>query len=574
MDAPRSDGAPAACPPGTWCWVNPIPNGNRVNALHGPSDTELYAAGEGGTLLRFDGASWLALEAGTSAALYALFTAAGKVVAVGAGGTIVEGDGNSFKATVLGKEDLLGLHGCADELYAVGAGNTVLRAKGGSWTTLAPPDTDKGDLNAVFCPDASAPVLVAGEKGRLYRYDRASATWSSQVVGSTSTSHRAIWGSGATLFLGGSSGSIQRSTDGGQTWSSLSLSNFWDPITALWGSGPGEVYLVGGNRLFQFDGLKVGELATVTLSPELRALFGAGGALYLGGGGGALLRYKQGALQAQLPTSTLTPRSLRAVHGRNATEVLAVGEGGVVLLYNGSTWKKLVVPESGGANLNGLYSAPGGPTFVVGDGGKILRHQSGQWSIETSPTTASLSAVWAADAKNAVAVGGDSGKPVLVHLEGGSWTIRTVPTGVSYVFDSVWGSSAKDVYAVAYGAVVRYDGTKWTLIPKTTFKSEPTRVVWGRGPTEVYVATDWGNLWQFDGVSWTSVDAGMSRPRAIAGDAKSILIALEGGEIVRGVGAGWVREVTHCGNPLTGIWLGPSGSFAVGELGTILQGGP
>ncbi|MFZ5786510.1 MAG: hypothetical protein ACOY3Y_08730, partial [Acidobacteriota bacterium] len=282
--------------------------------------------------------------------------------------------------------------------------------------------------------------------------------------------------------------------------------------------------------------------------------------------------YEQGALQGMLPASTLTPRNLRAVHGRTATDVLAVGEGGTVLHYNGSVWKKLVVPETGGADLNGIFWAPGGPTFVVGAGGKILRHEGGKWTAEASPTTAALQAVWAADGKNAVAVGGDYGKPVLVHLAGTSWSVKPVPTGVGSAFESVWGASPNDVYAVAYSKLVHYDGSSWSLVTSTVFQGEPTRRVWGRGPAEVYVAGDWGRVFRFDGAGWTAIDAGTQHPRALFGDAQSLLIALESGEIVRGSGAGWVRESTRCGNVLAGIWLGLGESWAVGASGTLLRG--
>jgi hypothetical protein len=567
----RRDATPPACAPGAWCWANPLPTGNRLNAIHGPSVKELFAVGEGGTLLRFDGTSWSALDAGATAALHAVHAVPGKVVAVGAAGTIVEGDGAVFKASLVGKETLHGLCSAgSDEHFAVGDGNVVLRRVAGSWSTVPPPGTDKGRLNAVHC--AGGVVWVGGENGRLYRLDPASSTWTSQVVGTSSTSHRAIWGSGSTLLLGGWNGSLHRSVDGGKSWTSCSLSNLWVPVSAIWGSGPSEVYLVAGDRLYKHDGLKVSELAVVSLTSELRALHGAGGALFLGGAGGALLRYQQGALQAMLPASTLTPRNLRAVHGRTATDVLAVGEGGTILHYNGSAWKKLAVPETGGVDLNGVYWAPGGPTFVVGAGGKILRHEAGTWTAEASPTTAALHAVWAADSKHAVAVGGDYGKPVLVHLEETSWSVKPVPTGVSSAFDSVWGSAPNNVYAVAYGKLVRYDGGSWSLVTSTVFQGEPVRRVWGRGPSEVFVAGDWGRVFRFDGSGWTAIDAGTDHPRAISGDAQSILVGLESGEIVRGSGAGWVREVTRCGNVLAGIWLGPGKSFAVGASGTILEG--
>src|SRR5262245_15879041 len=45
---------------GPWSWQSPQPQGNTLNALWVPSETEAWAVGAFGTALRWDGSAWTA----------------------------------------------------------------------------------------------------------------------------------------------------------------------------------------------------------------------------------------------------------------------------------------------------------------------------------------------------------------------------------------------------------------------------------------------------------------------------------------------------------------------------------
>jgi hypothetical protein len=77
----------------------------------------------------------------------------------------------------------------------------------------------------------------------------------------------------------------------------------------------------------------------------------------------------------------------------------------------------------------------------------------------------------------------------------------------------VWGSSARDVFAVGVGhTIVRYDGKRWTAMPAgtTPVEGKPNLLtrVWGSGPNDVYAAGFDGLLLHFDGKSWSTVPTG------------------------------------------------------------------
>ena len=41
-----------------WEWQNPLPQGNDLHAVWGNSETDIFAVGDYGTILHYDGSSW------------------------------------------------------------------------------------------------------------------------------------------------------------------------------------------------------------------------------------------------------------------------------------------------------------------------------------------------------------------------------------------------------------------------------------------------------------------------------------------------------------------------------------
>jgi hypothetical protein len=52
------DNTMGTCPTAQVCWFNPLPQGNRLYAVHALSDREVWAVGTAGTILRWDGKTW------------------------------------------------------------------------------------------------------------------------------------------------------------------------------------------------------------------------------------------------------------------------------------------------------------------------------------------------------------------------------------------------------------------------------------------------------------------------------------------------------------------------------------
>src|SRR5215813_14620495 len=46
------------CSGDDWCWRNPLPQGNPLDGVRGSGASDVWAVGEAGTILHFDGSAW------------------------------------------------------------------------------------------------------------------------------------------------------------------------------------------------------------------------------------------------------------------------------------------------------------------------------------------------------------------------------------------------------------------------------------------------------------------------------------------------------------------------------------
>ena len=52
--------------PDGWGWQNPLPQGNHLWGTWGSSASDVYAVGDYGTILHYDGSGWGAMDSGTT----------------------------------------------------------------------------------------------------------------------------------------------------------------------------------------------------------------------------------------------------------------------------------------------------------------------------------------------------------------------------------------------------------------------------------------------------------------------------------------------------------------------------
>lgn len=110
-----------------------------LKGIWGNGATDVYAVGENGTILRYDGSTWSNMESWTMEHLYAVWGNSDMdIYSVGATGTILHYDGSTWTSMESGTiENLRGVWGSSEtDIFAVGDNGTILHYDGSIWSFM------------------------------------------------------------------------------------------------------------------------------------------------------------------------------------------------------------------------------------------------------------------------------------------------------------------------------------------------------------------------------------------------------------------------------------------------------
>ncbi|MBL9007642.1 MAG: hypothetical protein JNJ46_25520 [Myxococcales bacterium] len=229
-------------------WVTDAPFGllapRTLHAVTAPSPTEVWLAGSGGTILKWDGVRVVGGGTGTVVDLFGVWAGGGVVVAVGAAGALVQGNGTTWTATALpaaGGRTLRALWGSsATALWIVGDGGTILFWNGVS--AVSAPSGVADNLRAIWGA-GTQDIWAVGDSGRILHFD--GSTWSLHGQGSSLTAKALLSLSGssaAQIYAVGESGTML-SFDG-STWTLLDSGSI-GTLTGIAVLPDGDVLAVG-----------------------------------------------------------------------------------------------------------------------------------------------------------------------------------------------------------------------------------------------------------------------------------------------------------------------------------------
>jgi hypothetical protein len=287
-----------------------------------PAERAVYAVGEGGTVLLFDGNGWAPVTTGAEGVVEAVWGTAEDDLHALTRTHLLHFDGAGWSATTAadaGEEwgRLRGIGGTSpSDAFAVGYANTILHNDGDGWRSMPVSREHNRGFYGVW---GSAPddVFAVGHLGVIWHYD--GSAWREMLFGEI---------------------------DG------MPISKLWD----VWGSAPDNVLAVGfgggGPLILHYDGTGWRAME----HPSERPLEGVWGAsstdVFAVGMEGTILHHDGVAWRAmESPTS----ETLMSVWGTSPEDVFAVGYGGTILHYDGTAWR---VMESGtGVTLWGVWGA-------------------------------------------------------------------------------------------------------------------------------------------------------------------------------------------------------------------------
>ncbi|HTS89496.1 MAG TPA: hypothetical protein VMG41_13470 [Gemmatimonadales bacterium] len=294
-----------------WTGTSGSTGGNNLNWVWGSASNDVYAVGDAGTILHWNGSSLGAVTSGTTANLYGVFgTTATDLYAVGSGGTILHSaNGTTWTAMTSGTTDsLFSVWGTSStDVWAVGQAATVLHYNGTTWSPVVVDSAKDGtgaplDLGGVW-GTASNNVFIVGDSGRRLNWN--GTTWTSAAYDVTDSTggyakryFHSVWGTSATDVWAVATHGVIFHLDGTGIWKDIPTAGSDTTLLhAVFGSGPGDVYAVGDSgHVFHQDN---SDLST------------GGHWSFMGSGVGSI--------------------TLRGVWAPSLTESFVVGDGGIFL---------------------------------------------------------------------------------------------------------------------------------------------------------------------------------------------------------------------------------------------------
>src|SRR5207244_12032612 len=154
-------------------WLyDPIGDGAGIAAVWSASATSVFAVGDGGKILHYNGTNWTAQASPIPVPLTGVWGSSGTDVwAVGLGGTLLRYDGISWTGqTSPTGVNLFAVWGSsASDAFAVGDGGTILHYDGTTWTAQA---TGTGQDFLGVWGTSGSDVFAVGVLGQVFHYHR------------------------------------------------------------------------------------------------------------------------------------------------------------------------------------------------------------------------------------------------------------------------------------------------------------------------------------------------------------------------------------------------------------------
>jgi hypothetical protein len=599
-DAPRAPDTPPRLPATGWRWDNPRPQGLDILGMWGSGPTDVWAVGQRGLLLHFDGAEWTPVPSGVDVDLLSIWGTARDDVYVAMGTSeLLHFDGARWAPIPAGGSGAIRtVSGASGDLVVGGEPSLVRRRRDGAWTDV--PGL-AGSAGWLWSPGSPMLFTSGWPHAGLQRYD--GTTWSHVVVSTESEGDGlplwypiGVWGSGVSNLFALSIGYVPfynyltgvHRFDG-ETWTKVA--QYDGRPAAILGSGPDDVYAIGATAA-HWDGDRWTQLPLQDEAVQLRAgWMVAPGELLAGGTSGILYRFS-GHRVTRLHVGW--PHDVLIAHAAGPEEVYAIGSfqhhplvAPTTALLRGDASGWSVLPSPGIDEPSCLWAAGRGEVHVLA--GALGRHhvyRGGSWS-EVGQLGGACSGIWGLGATlYAVSgsCGGEIGGACVRQLDGQRWSVVGEVPGELSRARVVWAGAPDQIFISNGSWAARWDGAAWTpagLPPSEhpVHTSPWAADLWGSGPDDVYLAR-YTDLLHFDGVAWRRVEAGLSgdpRLTGVWGESRdSVYVTGAAGQgLLHWNGVSWqpVDLGSGGGGPLHGVWGSGAGDLRVfGPAGLVLRG--
>lgn len=569
------------CPNTQWDKQNPDIIGitNQLNDVWGISSTSVYAVGEEGLILHFNGWEWKKMTSPTNTDLLAVWGSSdNNVYAVGPY-VVLRYNGMSWTALAGPNPGyLIDVHGGGGRVFCINSLEVYEADASHFWLVkrfYESPCELYTDLTSIWvspqgnycvsgvhewcdedcwiCHDkAFIDGLHATQFSYIYPYKEYVFVWGTSEndiyvnLGGRIAHYGAsgwdyptppetlsrISGASATDVFGITQNSHKLIFYDGDTWSTTDDAPIVAP-TSLWGSSRNDIHLVGGRKIQHYDGqnYEVYGSSGISVSDLQGVWASAPNNAYAVGSAPGLFHYT-GDFWMRVPEVTA---NLNGIWGSSETNIFAVGDSGYVYHYNGFAWSRDQIPAAPAPLLYAVSGRTSDEIYVIGEGGGIgwvLRYENSSWYG-------------------------------LKHLS----NPRSLLVLPDYIYVGTYN-----------GSVWRFDNNTWVEFPQV-FSTMPILSIWGTTPEEIWLGGSQAYLVQMNGVTGQvirelySEDSYLDGAYSIWGtsptsfytsDSKGRIHYFDGTGLYADYGS-WPYQ------KLNGIYgLDDCRVFAVGEKGTVL----
>jgi len=468
------------------------------------------------------------------------------------------------RTTAAWRADLFGgsftsIWGSSPTSLQVTSGPLTLSYDGSSWY---PHSTSSLDFLNDIWGSAADNVYATTTTGNVLHFD--GAAWDTSVT--TSKVLHTVWGTGPNnVYVGGSDGLILHYD--GSNWSPEDTGVAWE-FVEIWGTGPDDVFALSKEAretmsftgsFLHYDGTSW-KTRSLNNAKGIQAVWGPGpGTIYLSDNQGTLLG---GDGTNFTPYTTPLDTPVVDIAGLPSGTVYGITSDHLYTLLGNTP---AVDP---GETINDLWTAPWGKVYAVGQAGTVLTTTGSDWVLmRGEKPNYSLQTIFGSSANDIFALGSAGG----FHFDGSNWTPISLPSNIRA------GTATSMSFALAVGdggAIEMWDGSSWQLAQSPT--TAGLEAVYTASSNDAYAAGVDEVIVHYDGSQWTEVyppGASSGQLNGIHGSSGDDVFACgESSEVLHFDGTDWMPMETPTSLALRSVWaFSANDAIAVGESGTILH---
>lgn len=498
-------------PEGNWTYTHALPGAVEWHGGWAASPNSFYVGGDGGVVMHWNGSTWDWMSTPTDRTVYAIHgSSEDNIWAVGGNsysfdasdrGAVMRYNGTSWIQLTPPSDGADQEHVFVDvhvfspsDVWCVPQlGTFLFHWNGAAWEEVYPSMDTEGSFHAIH-GFSDGKIYVSGSHGQILSY--VSGTWTleqkTESGGFSTNLLTSLWGPDSnTVYAAGSWGQVYRRESDG-TWTDLGFPtsiNIDNTINHICGTSAGEIYFIGNHTVRHWDGETTpNDIPRDNRTGDFRSQWTgaseAGGTIYCYGRNGVVTSY----VPTALGTGTLS--NLTAGYEANINMRIkgsaSCGEDGILIfgdVYNPTEQMPLI-----------YFDGTLPQTFPVKPEGMATQTDI---NAVVSDGLDDIVLAW----REQFTSGG------VARWDGESWTTMRGQTGLYWPVDAVGmvKSSSGRIHAATAFTVVYWDGTEWILIlNREDLTEEPFfTTIWARADNDVYVGTDSGLIYHYNGVSWT-----------------------------------------------------------------------